>query len=247
MASAALLAHSPAQAQDEGGLNVAIMGEAGWRWVALGQDSIPREADTFQMAYHAALRMDIGGSSGGLYTYARWDGYAPTFLDTFPWQAQFRMGWFTNVHYFDVGGPRQSTSTSYTGTQCYGYNCYDEYTTTTTNWWEPAGWVNGLRYLYAGGRLVSGTRVATGSTDTQYAAAATIGAGIVEHKFTTWFAETELQFYPGTQWQEPDRSEWGWWLRVGALFGPVFIDFTLLLDPAVGGELGIGLGFMLGG
>jgi hypothetical protein len=109
-----------------GGLTVAIMGEAGWRWVGLGQDAIPRAPDTFSMAFHGALRMDIGGSSGGLYTYARFDGYPPTGLGTFPWMAQFRMGWFTNVHFFDVGGPRSSSSTSYTGTECYGYTCYDE-------------------------------------------------------------------------------------------------------------------------
>jgi hypothetical protein len=94
---------------------------------------------------------------------------------------------------------------------------------------------------------MNGTRVAAGSMDTQYAAAATIGAGIVETKFTTWFAETELQFYPSPQWQEDGRSEWGWWLRLGALIGPFFIDFTVLFDPAIGGELGIGCGFMLGG
>jgi hypothetical protein len=94
---------------------------------------------------------------------------------------------------------------------------------------------------------MSGTRAVTGSSDTQYAAAATIGAGMVETKFTTWFAETELQYYPSPQWQEEERSEWGWYLRAGALFGPVFIDFTILLDPAIGGELSVGLGFMLGG
>ncbi len=240
------LSPTSALAQDKEGLRVAIGGEAGWRWTPLGHDSIPRVEDTFQMGYHAALSLQIGGSSGGFYTYARFDGFAPTGLDTFPFMAEVRLGYFSNVHYFDVGGPRESTSTHYQGTRCYGNTCYDRYQERTTRWWEPSGWVNGLRYIYGAGRLVSGTEVVKGSLDTQYAAAAAIGVGMMETKFTTWFVETEILFFPGVQWQEEERSEWGWYFRGGALFGPVFIDLTVLLDPAIGGELSIGAGFMLG-
>ncbi len=235
-----------AQPEDFDGTRIALSGEAGWRWVALGASRIPRDDDTFSMAYHGALRLEIGGSGGGLYTYARFDGYAPTGLGTFPFSTQLRVGWFTNVHYFDVGGPRSSTSRHYTGSSCGAVYCYDHYEQRTTHWWEPAGWVNGLRYFYASGRLTHGTEVSANTTQTQLAGAVSLGAGFVETKFSTWFAEMEVLYYPAVQWEEEDRSNWGFYLRGGTLLGPVFIDFTVLLDPAIGGELSVGLGVWLG-
>jgi hypothetical protein len=205
--------------------------------VALGQSRIPRDDDAFSMAYHGALRLDLGGARGGLYTYARFDGYAPTGRGTFPWSSQVRVGYFRNVHYFDLGGPRSSTSTSCGYAYCVAR---------TTSWWEPAGWVNGLRYFYAAGHLMGGTEVTRTTTDTQLAGALGIGLGMVETKFSTWFWETELLFYPDRQWQD-GRSQWGWYFRGGSIFGPIFVDVTVLLDPAVGGELSVGLGAMIGG
>lgn len=236
--------------QPEGGsgrnLKVTLGGELGWRYVALGQNRIPRTDDAFSMAYHGALRLDIGGRRGGLYSYARFDGYAPTGLRTFPWSAQVRVGYFRNVRFFDAGGPRSSTTTRYTGTTCGYATCYDRYERRTTSWWEPAGWVNGLRYFYAAGHLMDGTRVRRGDTATQRAGALGVGLGIVETKFSTWFAETEFLYFPSRQWESSTRSNFGWYLRAGTLWGPVFVDVTMLLDPAVGGELSIGAGVWLG-
>ncbi|MCA9533949.1 MAG: hypothetical protein KC593_09725, partial [Myxococcales bacterium] len=193
-----------------------------------------------------ALRLDVGGREGGLYSYARFDGYAPTGLGTFPWSAQVRVGYFRNVRFFDSGGPRSSTTTRYTGTSCgYAY-CYDRYERRTTSWWEPAGWVNGMRYFYAAGHLMDGTRVRRGDTVTQRAGAVGVGVGMVETKFSTWFAETEFLYFPDRQWESATRSNFGWYLRAGSLWGPVFVDVTVLLDPAVGGELSIGAGIWLG-
>jgi hypothetical protein len=227
-------------------LKASLLGEAGWRWVALGHSRIPRNDDTFNMAFHAGLRLDVGGPVGGFYSYARFDGYAPTGYGTFPWSGQVRLGYFRNVHYWDAGGPRSSTSTSYSGTSCGYATCYDHYTTTTRSWWEPAGWVNGLRYFYVAGHYMDGTRTVPGARTTQVAGSVGVGLGIVETKLTTWFAETELLVFPLRQWED-ERSRWGYYLRAGSIFGPVFIDVTLLLDPAVGGELSVGAGFMLGG
>ncbi|MEZ4324372.1 MAG: hypothetical protein R3B40_04085 [Polyangiales bacterium] len=227
-------------------LKVSLGGELGWRYIALGQTHIPRDDDAFSMGFHGSLRLDIGGPRGGLYTYARFDGYAPTGLRTFPWSAQARVGYFRNVNYWDAGGPRSSTSTHYTGSSCgYAY-CYDHYERRTTSWWEPAGWVNGLRYFYAAGHIMDGTRVRPGDTVTQRAGALGLGFGMVETKFSTWFAETEFLYFPERQWENPERSNFGWYLRAGALWGPAFVDVTVLLDPAVGGELSVGAGIWLG-
>jgi hypothetical protein len=241
----------PAQAQSpspgrQRNVKVSLGGELGWRYVALGQTRIPRDDDTFMMAYHGALRLDVGGQAGGLYSYLRFDGFAPTGLGTFPWMATARVGYFRNVNYFDAGGPRSSTTTSYTGTTCGIATCYDTYQRRTTSWWEPAGWVNGLRYFYAAGHIMGGTEVRRGDTVTQNAGALGLGFGMIETKFSTWFMETELLFFPDRQWESPNRSQWGWFLRGGSLFGPVFVDITLRLDPAVGGELSIGAGIWLG-
>ena len=248
VAAMGVVAPTGAQAQEstDQGLRIALSGEAGWRWVALGASRIPREDDTFSMAYHGALRLEIGGAAGGLYSYARFDGYAPTGLGTFPYGVQARLGWFTNVHYFDAGGARSSTSTHYTGSSCGARYCYDHYEERTTHWWEPAGWVNGLRYLYVGGRLMGGTEVEADSQETRLTGAVSLGAGMVETKFSTWFGEAELLYFPAADWREDDRSDWGFYLRGGTLLGPAFIDITLLLDPAVGGELSIGAGIWLG-
>jgi hypothetical protein len=238
------------QRSDSGGrqraLKVSFGGELGWRYVALGQTNIPRDDDAFSMAYHGALRLEIGGERGGLYTYARFDGYAPTGLGIFPWSAQVRVGYFRNVNFWDAGGPRSRTTTSYTGTHCGYATCYDRYERRTTSWWEPAGWVNGLRYFYAAGHVMDGTRVRRGDTATQLSGALGLGVGMVETKFSTWFAETELLYFPERQWESSSRSIWGWYLRAGALWGPVFVDVTMLLDPAVGGELSVGAGVWLG-
>ncbi|MBK7155523.1 MAG: hypothetical protein IPH72_27740 [Sandaracinaceae bacterium] len=240
---------APAQRPSRGrqrNVKVSLGGELGWRYVALGQTRIPRDDDTFMMAYHGALRLDVGGQAGGLYSYLRFDGFAPTGLGTFPWMATARVGYFRNVNYFDAGGPRSSTSTTYTGTTCGYATCYDHYQQRTTSWWEPAGWVNGLRYFYAAGHIMGGTRVRAGDTATQNAGALGLGFGMIETKFSTWFMETELLFFPDRQWESSSRSNWGWFLRGGSLFGPVFVDLTLRLDPAVGGELSIGAGIWLG-
>ena len=240
---------APAQSPSPGrqrNIKISLGGELGWRYVALGQTRIPRDDDTFMMAYHGALRLDVGGQAGGLYSYLRFDGFAPTGLGTFPFLATARVGYFRNVNYFDPGGPRSSTSTTYTGTTCGYATCYDHYQQRTTSWWEPAGWVNGLRYFYAAGHIMGGTRVRAGDTATQNAGALGLGFGMIETKFSTWFMETELLFFPDRQWENPNRSQWGWFLRGGSLFGPVFVDLTLRLDPAVGGELSIGAGIWLG-
>ncbi len=241
---------APAPSSSSGGsrtrLKISLGGEVGWRYVALGQTRIPRTDDAFSMAYHGALRLDVGGERGGLYTYARFDGFAPTGYRTYPWMTTARIGYFKNVNYFDVGGPRSSTSTTYTGTTCGYATCYDTYQQRTTSWWEPAGWVNGLRYFYAAGHIMGGTQVRAGDTETQLAGAVGLGFGMIETKFSTWFLETELLYFPERQWENPARSNWGWFLRGGSLFGPVFVDVTVRLDPAVGGELSVGAGIWLG-
>ena len=240
-------ARAPQTQQDSDDFHVGVIFDAGWRWVALGMDSIPRDREEFPMAYHAGIRFDLGGTDGGLYLAGRFDGYAPTGFGTFPWQAQGRIGFSWNEEYFDVGGPRSSTSRSYQGTTCGYVNCVDTYRVTTHNWWEPAGWVSGLRYVYAAGHFYDGTQVLQGQRPTQQAGAVGVGIGIIETKFTTWFAETELLYFPFEQWRDPNRSDWGWWLRAGTLLGPVFIDISVLLDPAIGGELSLGGGIWLGG
>ena len=240
------VAQQPSTSGSRPRLKVSLGGEVGWRYVALGQTRIPRTDDAFSMAYHGALRLDVGGEHGGLYTYARFDGFAPTGFRTYPWMTTARVGYFRNVNYFDQGGPRSSTSTTYTGTTCGYATCYDTYQQRTTSWWEPAGWVNGLRYFYAAGHLMGGTEVRRSDTETQLAGAVGVGFGMIETKFTTWFMETELLYFPSRQWESSSRSNWGWFLRGGSLFGPVFVDVTVRLDPAVGGELSVGAGIWLG-
>jgi hypothetical protein len=241
----------PAQVQSSSpgrqrNVKVSLGGELGWRYVALGQTRIPRDDDTFMMAYHGALRLDVGGQAGGLYSYLRFDGFAPTGLGTFPFQATARVGYFRNVNYFDAGGPRSSTTTSYTGTTCGIATCYD-----TTSGAPPPGGsqpAGSTACATSTPRATSwvGTEVRGGDTVTQNAGALGLGFGMIETKFSTWFMETELLFFPDRQWESPNRSQWGWFLRGGSLFGPVFVDITLRLDPAVGGELSIGAGIWLG-
>lgn len=227
------------------GLRIAIGGEVGWRYIFLGQERIPRNDAYINHGYHAALRFEVGGPRGGFYSYYRFDAFAPDGLGGFPFMAQVRVGYFRNVHYFDRGGPRSSTTTTYQGRTCDSLYCYDNYRRTTRHWWEPAGWVNGMRFGYVGGRMVYGTEKFEGDTEGMIAGAVSLGIGIIEHKFATWFAETELLYFVN-DWQEEDRSHWGWYLRGGALYGPVFIDFTVLLDPAIGADLSVGLGVWLG-
>ena len=114
------VAQQPSVSSSRSRLKISLGGEVGWRYVALGQTRIPRSDDAFSMAYHGALRLDVGGERGGLYTYARFDGFAPTGFRTYPWMTTARVGYFRNVNYFDVGGPRSSTSTTYTNVSVSG-------------------------------------------------------------------------------------------------------------------------------
>ena len=77
-----------------------------------------------------------------------------------------------------------------------------------------------------------------------YPGAASLGIGWIETKFVTFMNEVELFYWP-FGWEDEDRSKWGFQYRGAILLGPVFLDFTGVLDAGMGGEASVGLGFML--
>jgi hypothetical protein len=93
---------------------------------------------------------------------------------------------------------------------------------------------------------MGGTEVRRGDTETQLAGAVGVGFGMIETKFTTWFMETELLYFPSRQWESSSRSKWGWFLRGGSLFGPVFVDVTRASRPGRGRRALRGRGHLAG-
>jgi hypothetical protein len=239
------LPSSPAAAQGdpraEGGFT--IMGEAGWRYMPWGQNRIVRDDEAFKMGFHGAVQTFIGPHHAGFYAAARFDGFSPTGLGGFPFAAQARLGMYFHFRRFDDG----MRTSSNTDVDCYaGLGICRVTETRSTRRVAPPMWYQGLEYLYVGGRWVGGTesdRDEMGQVRSTNAQAVTLGLGILEPRGNvTVLVELELQRYVhGFR----DRSLWGGQLRGGLIFGPAFIDATLLLDSAVGGEASIGAGMFL--
>ena len=74
--------------------------------------------------------------------------------------------------------------------------------------------------------------------------AISLGVGLIESKFGTFLNELEVLYWP-FGWKDDHRGRWGLAYRGAVLFGPVFLDFNVLLDSGLGGELSLGLGFMI--
>ena len=244
----AISAPTPAAAQQQLGqqlqsrsVNTTI--EAGWRYAFAGHSRVP--GDGFPQAYHAAWTL-TAGSSGGLYVQGRFDGYGPRTRGTFPFVAGVRVGYFLDVHEFDPGGLRSSTNTRYS-TECGYATCTTYRHTTTRSWWEPAGWIHGIRYFFVGYRQgfdLEGDRdEITGNRELTMPGAVSLGIGLIESKFGTFLNEVELLYWP-FGWDDPDRTRWGFAYRGAVLFGPVLVDVNVMLDSGLGGELSVGLGFM---
>jgi hypothetical protein len=187
--------------------------------------------------------MFIGPHHAGFYTQARFDGFAPTGLGTFPFVVQARIGGYFHFNRFD-DGLRTNTDTDVDCWAALGVCRVTE--TTSTRRVAPPMWYQGIEYFYLGGRWVEGTESdldAMGRSHATSAQAITGGVGLLEpHGNVTFLAELEVQrFLAGFD----DRSPWGASFRGGLIFGPAFLDATILLDAAVGGELSIGAGMYL--
>jgi hypothetical protein len=219
--------------------------DVGYRYPFSGQGRIP--GDGFPVTYHAAVSSMVNLAwDSGLYLGGRVDGFAPR-GDGVPLMGQFRIGYFSNVHTWDQGGIRQSTSDS---TQCTPgvYSAWCTTTRTTRQWYEPPGWISGVTYMYAGYRqgfqFLGDVDPRTGRRERAYPGAVGLGVGWIETKFATFTNEIELFYWP-FGWKEEGRSKWGFQYRGAILLGPVFVDFTGVLDAAIGGEVSVGLGVML--
>lgn len=230
------------------GRNVNTMIEAGWRYPFAGHGRVP--GDGFPLAYHGAFTL-TAGSARGVYVQGRFDGYGPRTRGTFPFVASARLGYFVDVHEWDPGGLRSSSHTSYS-TECDRGVVYETCTTyrhtRTRTWWEPAGWIHGIRYFFVGYRqgydLEGDRNVDTGERELTTPGAVSLGIGLIESKLGTFLNELEVLYWP-IGWDDPKRSRWGLSYRGAVLFGPVFVDVTIQLDSGLGGELGVGLGFVL--
>ena len=219
--------------------------DVGYRYPLSGQGYIP--GDGFPVTYHAAVSSMLGvAGDSGLYLSGRVDGFAPRGAGI-PLMGQLRVGYFSNVHTWDQGGIRQSTSDN---TQCTPgvYSTWCTTTRTTRQWYEPPGWISGVTYAYAGYRqgfqFLGDVDRSTGRRELMYPGAASLGIGWIETKFVTFMNEVELFYWP-FGWEDEDRSKWGFRYRGAILLGPVFLDFTGVLDAGMGGEASVGLGFML--
>lgn len=223
--------------------------EAGWRYPFAGHTRVP--GDGFAQAYHAAWTLTAGSGRAGFYLQGRFDGYGPRQRGTFPFVASARVGYFLDVHEYDPGGLRSSTSTSYS-TECDRGVVYETCTTyrntRTRTWWEPAGWIHGIRYVYVGYRQgydLEGDRdEVTMQRELTNPGAISLGVGLIESKFGTFLNELEVLYWP-FGWNDDERGRWGLAYRGAVLFGPIFVDFNVLLDSGLGGELSLGLGFMI--
>lgn len=214
--------------------------EGGYRYPFLGHSYIP--GDGFPVAFHAAVSYMLGfAGNSGLYLNGRFDNFAPRGRG-FPMMGQVRVGYFFNTHHYEEAAIHQSTS--------YNTQCGYVYCTTTANtrqWYEPPGWVSGVMYFYAGYRqgfhFEGDADPVTGVRELAFPGAVSAGMGFLETKFATFLNEFEVMYWP-FGWQDSGRSKWGVQYRGAALFGPIFIDFTGILDAGMGGELSLGLGFM---
>ncbi|MEM6954348.1 MAG: hypothetical protein AAF411_17845 [Myxococcota bacterium] len=240
-----------AEALQERSFNLVL--EGGWRYPLSGQGRVDRTPDRFPLSYHASA-MIMAGEGAGLYALARFDGFGPTGRSGFPFGLSARLGYFIDMHRFDPGGIRSSTSTRY-NTECRDYTsrtelCTTTRTTTTRRWWEPAGWIHGARYFYAGYRqLINVERHDLDERPDDFdrltnRGAISLGIGATESKFGTFTNEVELLYYI-VSGDDSNRSKWGVAYRGQAFIGPVFVDFNLLLDAGLGGELSVGLGFII--
>ena len=215
--------------------------EGGYRYPFGGQGRIP--GDGFPATYHAAVTSLLGfGGTSGLYLSGRVDGYGPRGRGL-PLVGQLRVGYFANVHQYEQAAVGTTTSRN---TQCGSIWCTT--TETTRLWYEPPGWVSGVTYFYAGYhqgfQLLGDFDPRAGVRELAYPGAVSVGVGNLETKFATYLNEVELLYWP-FGWTDEDRSKWGFQYRGALLLGPVFLDFTFLLDAALGGEVSLGLGFMI--
>lgn len=219
-------------------LNIVL--EGGYRYPLLGQNYIP--GDGFPVTYHVGATFMVNLLEGsGLYLQARYDGFAPRGRG-YPMMGSARVGYFFNIHRFEEAAIHQNTSYN---TQC-GY-VYCTTTATTRQWYEPPGWVSGVMYFYAGYRqgihFEGDVDPFSGERELIFPGATSLGIGFIETKFATFLNEVELMYWP-FGWKDTDRSKWGFYYRGAAMLGPVFIDFTAVLDAGMGHELSLGLGVM---
>lgn len=225
-----------------------VLLDFGWRYPIWGHARVP--GDGFPIAYHGGITL-TAGQQRGLYAQAHFDGYFPRGGGAFPFIASARVGFFLDVHAWDAGGPRSRTNTRYS-TECSDGAVYRTCTTyrhtRTHSWWEPSGWIHGIRYFFAGYRqghaLEGDVDEATGQRQLSMPGAISLGVGAIESKFGTFLNEVEVLYWP-FGWRDPERSRWGFAYRGAVLLGPVFIDLRVTLDAGLGGELGLGLGFMI--
>jgi hypothetical protein len=243
LALSALTARVEAQSDPRPEAGVTVMGEAGWRYMFAGQRRIVRDDEAFLQGFHGGASMFAGPHAGGFYASGRFDGFAPTGLGTFPFVAQARLGMYFHFRRFD-DGIRSHTNTDVDCWAALGVCRVTE--TTSTRRVAPPMWYQGLEYVYVGGRWVDGTESdadALGNTRRTNAQAVTLGIGILEPRGNvTVLVEMEAQRYVrGFR----ERSLWGGSLRGGLIFGPAFLDATILLDAAVGGEISVGAGMFL--
>ncbi|MEM9068224.1 MAG: hypothetical protein AAGE52_06945 [Myxococcota bacterium] len=227
-----------------------VLLEAGWRYPIAGQDRVLREDGRFPLTYHGAITL-MAGQGRGFYTQARFDGFGPTGRGAYPFLVSGRVGYFLDVHQWDPGGFRQAQN-RWTSRDCEQISdtlerCTTTRHTRTYSWWEPAGWVHGARYVYAAYRQlfnVEGDPRADGTETQTDAGAVGLGIGLIQSKFGTFLNEVEVH-YNLFGWDAPGRSEWGFRYHSQVLFGPVFLDFELLLDAGLGSEISVGLGFVI--
>ncbi len=246
VAGALVAATFLASAQVEAQAQVDWSIDGGWRLTTWGHDHLPREEDAFRHGFHLGARMMVGRpGKTGFYAAARADGFRAPGVAGFPVVGQVRVGIYGHGTEYD-DGYRERTSVS--NGRCYYGLGICAATVTTERWRVPPSHTPYVLGFYVGGRYVHDT---LGDPDMleQRERTDAMGAslGLIYQTEVTGglvsFTELELQRYV-TGWEA--RSPWGFGLRLGVRYGPVYVDLTALFDAAIGRELSFGAGFYFG-
>lgn len=222
--------------------------EGGYRYVVSGLDHTGRGAEEARFhggAFEGGVTMHAGNAARGFYGAGRFDLYYPTASSGgIVFATEARVGLFHHVQHYD-DGYRTFVSG---GTRCWSALgvCYTDVTSTTRQV-APPRWWRSIEYYWVGYRAVGGlpARVTSrGETTSEVMHAITGGAGVQTpgRGIARGRFEVDVQRYLNAV---SGQNPWGLRLRGGVTAGPVYLDASVLLDDAIGGELAIGAGVIL--